>query len=595
VRRAAFERIPSLRIESRHASAAAPGSDDVILLFCAAVLFAQETAVEKDGVRLSLDAAPSFGGPSLAKARTDKEGVRIGRLSFAKPGWFMNASVPAGDYRLVIEAPRRALHLSLRTDQGETVASDVFWIEPPDPARPKPELAADEGAVVVTISCNDIRLTWRWVPKDRLEAAATGARRAGKHVELISDLGRPELEAALLQEVDAAAETQAALIGRPPPTEPIRIHLLRDEKTYAAVDKIVTGGRFLRNGGFASPLTRQTYIWYASRTDPADVAGVGAPLILRATLLHEFHHVLCYAARPESVVWPSWLSEGLAEEAATASLGARNPADADAYRDYTKGRWRHSESVGSLPTVDDLLGAYAGSDLGGWYSSAFTLVSRLGPDRRRALLDAISAEELSLPASVAAREYLDLRAGGARTLWDECRRELLRGDAPPLSVFGQTDRCSDGFRITSSENGSGRLILQDRTYGPDVVLEARIAWQPSGERQADFFLAYVAGKEVTTFLKVAVLPKRVVLFRFIDNRWLRWGQKDFPDALADSGDRKAWHSVRLQLQGRDRRLAVEVDQRKAEFSLPEYVPSEETRVGVGVYNSTVYFSDVRAK
>ncbi len=386
-----------------------------------------------------------------------------------------------------------------------------------------------------------------------------------------------------------------ALLGRPAPTEMIRLCLFRDEKSYIAIDKLVTGGKYRRNGGFASALTRQAYFWFATRLEAPDLEGTGAPLILRATLVHELNHVLCYMLRPECVVWPSWLMEGLAEEAASASLRAQKESDDEAFREYMKGRWRNAESVGSLPTLEDLLGAYAGADLGGWYSSAFNLVSRLGPERLEGLMDAASSEDLSLPSAVAAREYLDLRAGGAQSLWNACRADLQRGPAPPLVVSGQIDRQPDGFRITCSENGSGRLILPDGSYGPDVTLEARIAWQPCGGRQADFYLAYAGGREVTSFLKVAVLPKRVVLFRFIDNRWIRWGVRDFPEALAENGERKVWHPVLLTLQGRDRQLRVSVEQRKAEFVLPEYVACDETRVGIGVYNGTVYFSSVRAK
>jgi hypothetical protein len=565
------------------------------LWLVAFLLLPQDAALEKDGVRLSLKAAPSFGEEALARVRDNKGAEEIGRVAFARRGWFMNADLPAGDYRLVIEAPRRALRLCLRSESGALAASDSFWITPPNPALPKPELTDADGAVLLTIACGDIRFSWRYVPRDKLDALATGKVSAGKRVELVSDLRSPELEAALVRETDASVELQSALIGRPPPAEPIRIYLFREEKAYAAVDQLVTGGRFKRNGGFASPLTRQAYFWYASRLDPPDLVGVGAPLILRATLLHEFHHVLCYTLRPECTVWPSWLIEGLAEKAAADSLRACKPADDADFREYMKGRWRHSESVGSLPTLEDLLGAYAGADLGGWYSSAFQLVDRLEPEKLKGLLEALSAEELTASAATAAREYLDHKAGGARSLWTGLRDDLLRGAAPPLSVLGQTDRTTDGFRLISSENGSGRLILQEKTFGPDVTLEATFAWQPAGERQADFYLAYAAGKEVVTFLKVAILPRRIALFRFNDNRWTRWGQKEFDEPLAESGEKKAWHPAILALKGKERSVTVQVEKWKADFPLLEYVPTEDTKVGLGVYNGTVTFKDVRAK
>ena len=69
-----------------------------------------------------------------------------------------------------------------------------------------------------------------------------------------------------------------------------------------------------------------------------------------------------------------------------------------------------------------------------------------------------------------------------------------------LKTPDEPDGCT-GVVALPQATGSGRLILQERTYGPDVTLNARIAWQPCGERQADFYLAYSAGSDVVSFLK----------------------------------------------------------------------------------------------
>src|SRR3954469_13133070 len=109
------------------------------LLLVALLLQPQEAVLEKDGVRLALKAAPSFGEENLTRVRDGKGAAEIGSVAFARRGWFMNADVPAGVYRLVIEAPRRALRLCLRSESGALAASDSFWITPPNPALPKPE------------------------------------------------------------------------------------------------------------------------------------------------------------------------------------------------------------------------------------------------------------------------------------------------------------------------------------------------------------------------------------------------------------------------------------------------------------------------
>jgi hypothetical protein len=92
----------------------------------------------------------------------DLGGREIGHIAFARPGWFMNEAVPAGDYRLVIEAPRRSLRMYLRSASGTHVTSDSFWIRPPNPAFPKPELTTADGAVGLgvcngTVTFKDVR------------------------------------------------------------------------------------------------------------------------------------------------------------------------------------------------------------------------------------------------------------------------------------------------------------------------------------------------------------------------------------------------------------------------------------------------------
>jgi hypothetical protein len=159
------------------------------------------------------------------------------------------------------------------------------------------------------------------------------------------------------------------------------------------------------------------------------------------------------------------------------------------------------------------------------------------------------------------------------------------------------DETKDGWRLATKADGQGRVVLSGLACRAEGAVEATFAWQPVGSRQADLYLAYAAGRESAQFLKVAVLPKRIVLFRFYDERWEEWGRRDFEEALAESdGKTRAWHSLKVELRSKERALSVAVDgARRAEFPLRSYVPTEGTWTGFGAYDSIVYFKDLRSR
>lgn len=538
---------------------------------------------QDEPVRVTLRGEAFFSKGALERVRGGTP-LEAGRLAVAVPGWFLNAALEPGEYSLWIAAAGQDFRLSLRNAAGTELGSDGFWIDPPTGTVPTAELAASDGAVAVTIRCDEVRLPFRFVPRPAVDAATPGAATRSGRILVTSELGAPELAEALAKELDASIDVHAALLGRLAPKGPFRVHLFREEKAYQAADKLVTGGRFQRNGAFASALTMQAYVWNVPRRE------AGLTQRTRAVILHEVGHLVAYATRPESTAWPVWLTEGLAEEGTSRALPGK---DREAFDAEVLGRWRGAEAVGSLPPLQDLLTRYAGADLHGWYTSAYLFTRRAAGEEKLldGLLLRLEGERLQTRSSLAAYEVVESRA---RAMWRAIREEAMKGPPPPQVVFGHLDRGEGEWRISTAPGSQGRVLLPSIACPAEGAVELSIAWEPAGGRQADLYLAVAAGRDSSQFLKVGILPKRIVLFRFFDERWEEWGRKDFAEPLAEGAS--AWHSVRASMRSKERTLAVTVDgTRTAEFPLKTFVPVEGTCVGIGGYDSVVHVKDVRAR
>ena len=230
------------------------------------LLAAAQQSAETEGVRVSLRKQAFFSQDVLDGVRGGKP-AEIGRIVFPKPGWFLNGEVAPAEHSLWMATAGKELRLSLRNAAGEEVGGDAFWVEPPTASLPSAETSAADGAVVVTLRCDELRLPFRYVPREAVEAAAKGVDARSGRIVIRSDLGNPAMAEALAKELDRSIDAHAALLERPAPKGPFRIHLFGSEKTYQAVDKLVTGGRFQRNGAFASSLTMQSYVWNVPRPE----------------------------------------------------------------------------------------------------------------------------------------------------------------------------------------------------------------------------------------------------------------------------------------------------------------------------------------
>lgn len=557
------------------------------------------------GVTMAVRAAPLFSArmhEALARPDAlppDVRGAveRAVRVTLPKPGWYFDTAVPAGTYYLGFDRSPSNLRLTLRDEEGKPLRSLGYWVDPPTSSVPSVAVEGENGAVMTTLRCDGIRLSYRYVTREAHDRLVAGREYSAGRVKIVSDLDAPEALAVLAREADATIAAHSASLGRPVPAGPFRIHLFTAVKTFESIDLLLTGGRFRRNEAFVPSLTGEAYVWYGARADAAALRDLAIPSRIRATVFHELHHQVARALRPGAGAWPGWLKEGLAEAATEEALRGRSSADGAAYHDLILGRWRFAEGLGNVPPAEDLLAPRVwAAELSGFYGTAYLLVRSLRsrPEELKAMLDRLEPELVDANSAAAAREELERRWGPAEGLLRRTWEAARKAPPPPAMLLGSVDRTGGQFRIATPPEAAGRVILQDALYGPSVRLEASIAWVPCGGRQADFYLAFKPGREATGFLKVAVLPGRVVLFRFSDGQWSRWGTSELARPLAEGAG--VWHRVKVELDAEAKRVGVELNgEAVAGFPLRGPVPSAEARAGIGAYDGVVYFKDVRAR
>jgi len=522
-------------------------------------------------------------------------------VKFTEAGWFMNHEVEPATYFLGFDRGPNHLHVVMRDAAGAELHRDGMYIDSPADMLPVTSVKAEGGAVLPSFACGNIRFSYRFISRaahDKLTAEADQCITRGRIV-LHSDAATPALLATLAEELDVALATHEALLGVKKVEREFHFYLNRNSKAYVDIDQALTGGSFKENGGFAAHLTRRTYIHYYPLSGPAALAEVGIPVRVRATCIHELNHLVAFLARPGATAWPAWLAEGLAELGTYLTLKAKSETDAGDFHRYMLARWRTAYDVGAAPPLPDLMAGYMGGSFGGYYGASYLFAKRLHaqPKLMHAMLDALDGWQLTFEAAGLARDQIEIRYGAAATIYAEVCQAALKEPAGPELVSGAVDMVGGSMRLISGENTDARLLLPEVAKGPDVTLEAEFAWRNEGQKQADFYLAYDAGKNASEFVKVAVMPRRIVLFRQRQGVWKFVGYVNYETDLAVSGDKElTWHSVKIKLDSKARSLRLDTTgQRWAEFKLPEAVVVGGTRCGVGVFSSVVYFRKVSSK
>ena len=164
----------------------------------------------------------------------------------------------------------------------------------------------------------------------------------------------------------------------------------------------------------------------------------------------------------------------------------------------------------------------------------------------------------------------------------------------PLRIFGDYDIAPQGLRLISSEESQGRLLLPKTASKDSLHLKGSFSWFPLGARQVDLYLGYRRGLSSAEFLKLALMPGRVVLFSYRAGTWFRVAIQDYDTNLeVGTAQERAWHGFRVDLDSKGRRVDLVIGKdRTASFALPGNLDLVGSRVGLGVYDGIAWFKDI---
>ncbi len=553
------------------------------------------------GVDLTVRVAPLFSRGMLDVVREGREVEDVARVVLPGPGWFCETAVPGGAYHLGLAYGEKAPLLVLDDASGRRLAARPFWIVDPAEVDASGAVSAADGAVQVSISAGGISLGYRYVPRDRHDAIVSPlATTTSGPVRIHSDVHAPEALERLARSAAASLKVQADLLGVDAPDGPYDLCLVADANAYDRLDSLVTGGAFHDAWAFTSSITRWSYLRYGPRSDDDALATSVLPLKIRALVLHELHHQVAGRACG-ATCWPDWFAEGLAEVGAERALAAESPADGRAVHDLFLGGWLHADRVGAVPPLADLLGGSMQSGRTGYYTTAYLLVREMASQAKpfAALVSAVSSEVVAPDASIRAGEEAARSFGSLATLLDRVEAAARSGKSrPPAATAGYLDTDGGGWRIVSVPDVAARVVLPaelDRADGARI--ETTFSFHPSGQQQLDVYPVLWEGRHSEEFLKVAVLPKRIVLFWFRNGLWRNLGSVSYDQPLAvGTATEPSWHTLEVRYQIAAKKLRVELGGgRWAEFDVPHPVPSQGAEAAIGFFNGVGYVKGTKAE
>ena len=563
--------------------------------------------VSAGGVDVTVRQAPLYSAGMLSAVRNRaslSEAQRsaiddVARVVLAEPGWFFDNPVPAGSYHLGLGFRGKTPALDLFDAVGKRLGTNPFWIMGPSSQVPTASVSAADGAAKVAISTGGITIDVRFVPRARHDELAKGlATTSHGSVRIHSDLDAPERLARLAGVAASTLSAQAGILGCDVAEGPYEVFLLQSADTFNALDRILTGGKFEKTWAFTSHVTGKSYLRYGPRADSDALTDAGFPLKSRSLVLHELGHQLARRAFPHRVApWPDWLSEGLAELGAERALMAANAADGAAFYRLMVGNWLRADRRGTVPPLADLVGGYMDSGRTGYYTTCYLLAREMArkPKRLHELLEAVGEEAATPAAAIRARDECARLYGRMDVLLDRARVSIRTPAEPPPAVpLGYLDVVDDHWRIVSVPDNAARVVLPGPVKSTEgVTVEVTFSYHPSGQQQTDVYVGIREGRHTRSFLKVALMPKRIMLFWFRHGTWHTCGTVDYKTPLAvGTTSKRAWHDLKIRYRVADRKVRVDTTGgRWAELDVPGHVPVAGTHVGIGVYSGVAYFKE----
>ncbi|MEM8883367.1 MAG: hypothetical protein AAGD14_04820 [Planctomycetota bacterium] len=509
------------------------------------------------------------------------------RVTFTEAGWYLDAAVEPGTYRIGIEASGSDFQFVMRDPDGSRIADSAYWVGSTSNELAAVGVTSGQGFMKTNLRVGDSTISWRFVSQSALRSAVGDVTtvEAGP-IRILTDIKALDGVRALAEECRKAIRVHARVLQASPPKGPYEIYLLHTKGRFEKVGNLLNDGQFNDRRGFHLGLTGHGFVdcyhvWHAG-------CDKRLPLQLRSTTIHELHHMVADRAYPSmSSRWPVWLKEGLAEAGTLKALGKK---DREHERARIDAYWLESQRRGTAPRPEDLFGDSTGDPVDAFYAAALYLVEEMlrRPKKVKALLRLLT-DHLHEPTSrVLARAWFEREYGPAV----EVLRKVTNRKASnvPLLRNGFIEIEKETWSVLTGRNRAAFAILPPvKEEAPDQTLRTAFQWDTAGQSQADLYLAYARGQRAEQFLKIAVGPRYIMLFWNRYGSWTTVGRVNYDKDLPLGG----WHDVEATTDGDS--VSVTVGPRTETFELPYTVPLRGTRAGVGAYGSLVRFRNPQVK
>jgi hypothetical protein len=555
------------------------------------------------GVTISVRNAAIFSEhlkPVLAKdaALSDKQRAALlefARLEVTSSGWIDHYPVEPGSYTVGLRQGKHNLQMVTRNAKGVVIDVDGAWLTGGVDNLPSTSATSgDEGAKLVA-EWGDVKFTWTFVSREQ-HANAIGTlteRKAGK-VSVFSDL--PD-EARIQQIADSCGKAVAAnetLTGGKLPTNfRYELYLFGRHDAFTATDMLLTGGDFARNGAFTSFITGRSYIWYYTHYGE----NYTLPSSLLEVCIHELHHQFIYAAFPCMRYTAGWWQESLAEVAAQKGLELCDKQAAENYRKRRTTELDYYTRAGRMPQAADLLADKPAGDIGAYYTAAWTLGAALAakPTDLAAMCALAAEHELAAGANGVLQREFDKRYASITETFEAARKNAGKDGQWFVKWNATVDERDKVLEVNTEIGSSGFALLNQPVAGNTIRFSGEFRYDDVQQTpQADFTFAYSIGAETESFIKLALLPAKVILFTCKEGTWTTVSTVEYETALEVTADGKPlWHPFKVTYSAETGGVRLETTAgRWAEFRLDDYWPTKGTYTGVGTYNGVGWFKGV---
>ncbi len=419
--------------------------------------------------------------------------------------------------------------------------------------------------------------------------------RSGR-VRLHGDRIDKDLLAMLAAELDRGLTVQARLLGGEiAPDEIFDLHLVADAERWLEIEATFGQGMLDSTYGFSTPETNRAYCDASILENEGLPADGFVPLILRHTLHHELHHVLAFRLRPEGeVLWPVWLTEGLADYAADLALEFANPGLGREQEALTLANMRAAIDTGCWPEPADLIGDAPDSDAVAWYGAARLLVTELDERQEGGMsvfLDTLRGAATSRDAEALLLRAIGTRFGHARALLDRLRERVLAAAPGPSVSAGYIDRFAGAHHVMAELDGA--LMILPSRHGSDdrFELKGSFAWDDETAWPVEFEFANHEGRHAIRSMSVVIGPDEIRLESWNEYEIEVLGTVALDPALESRRDGEMiWHEILIDFDRARGDLRVLIDGRqRAAVTIERYFPVLGGRIGVGLSAGSALF------